>query len=122
MEWMLLPLRRFADFNGRSRRMEYWMFYLFVILFVVVAMVLGGLLAAVSDVLGTIFGLVAIVAYIALFIPSLAVAIRRMHDTDHSGWWILCPVVPLIFSLMEGTPGPNRFGEDPKGARPETFS
>lgn len=122
MEWMLLPLRRFADFNGRSRRMEYWMFYLFVILFVVVAMVLGGLLAAVSDVLGTIFGLVAIVAYIALFIPSLAVAIRRMHDTDHSGWWILCPVVPLIFSLMEGTPGPNRFGEDPKGARSETFS
>lgn len=123
MEWMLMPLKRYADFSGRSRRMEYWMFYLFIILFVIVAMLIGGLMAGLSETLGAIFGIVAIIAYIALFVPSLAVAIRRMHDTDHSGWWILCPIVPLIFALTPGTIGPNRFGDDPKGGiAGDTFS
>ena len=47
--------------------------------------------------------------------PALAVSIRRMHDQDRSGWWILCPIANIIFLFIDGTPGPNRFGPDPKG-------
>lgn len=125
MDWMLLPLKRYADFQGRSRRKEYWMFFLgYMIVFAVLA-ALGGILGAFDPagggVLGTIFiGLLVIFA-LALLVPSLAVQVRRFHDQDKSGWFVLLGLIPyvgglivFIFMLLEGTKGPNRFGDDPK--------
>ncbi|XZG68833.1 DUF805 domain-containing protein [Chitinibacteraceae bacterium HSL-7] len=115
MEWYLKALKQYADFNGRARRKEYWMFTLFYIL----AMIPLAALMAVSSTLGS----VALVVYIlAMVTPSLAVGVRRLHDTNRSGWWFLISFVPavgglifFIFTLMEGDKGENQFGADPKG-------
>ena len=140
MEWMLLPIKRYADFNGRSRRMEYWMFMLFQllvfavigILFAVVLGAMGGLTADPSSnpvfwIMIAIFGLL----YLAVFfIPGLAVTVRRWHDQDKTGWFILIfavlgaiPVVGflasianIVFMCLPGTVGPNKYGEDPMQA------
>jgi len=110
MEYMLMPLKRYADFQGRSRRKEYWMFFLFNIILAVVAGVLGNLIFGPGEGhwINNIISLV-------LLIPSIAVGVRRMHDLDKSGWFIIIPIYALILTLTDGTHGPNRFGEDPKG-------
>lgn len=129
MEWMLMPYRRYADFSGRSRRREYWMFVLFTFIVVAACMILmfaggmsldedgqaaPGLLFWVGTAVLAIWG-------IGSFIPSIAVQVRRFHDQDKSGWLILLGFIPylgglivLIFMCIEGTRGPNRFGADPK--------
>lgn len=132
MEWMLLPLRRYADFSGRSQRQEYWMFILFSALLYIAAVVLLLVLAAMSESYGKpgdrasgglIIGFALIVLlYLGLFIPTLAAQVRRLHDQDLSGWFALLGFIPnlgwfimLIFMCIDGTAGPNRFGPDPKG-------
>jgi uncharacterized membrane protein YhaH (DUF805 family) len=129
MQWMLLPYRRYFEFSGRSRRMEYWMFTLFGILVnAAITVVLGRTaytsmgsfvwfdtrLNAVGDVVSGLFALFNL-------IPSLAVLVRRLHDVDRSGWWLLLVFLPIlgwfalfIFTCLDGTRGPNRFGLDPK--------
>lgn len=129
MQWMLLPYRRYFEFSGRSRRMEYWMFTLFGILVnAAITVVLGRTaytsmgsfvwfdtrLNAVGDVVSGLFALFSL-------IPSLAVLVRRLHDVDRSGWWLLLVFLPIlgwfalfIFTCLDGTRGPNRFGLDPK--------
>ena len=111
MKWYLEVLKKYAVFNGRARRKEFWMFYLFNIIILVVLGLIEGFagIAPNSDqsVLGNIYQL-------AVLIPTIAVGVRRMHDTDHSGWWLLFPLVNLAFAASEGTQGDNRFGPDPK--------
>ena len=133
MDWMLMPLRRYADFSGRSRRKEYWMFTLFILLVYAVLgtlIAMGGLFSSMADpgatpqisAIGWIgIGLLGIFA-LGIFIPALAVIVRRLHDQDKSGWFILLQFIPyiggiiiLIFMCIEGTKGENRFGPDPKG-------
>ncbi|KKW91103.1 DUF805 domain-containing protein [Sphingobium chungbukense] len=133
MEWMLLPLRRYARFSGRARPKEYWMFVLFLLLgFFILSLVetMLGLTttdrwfqrgpwwasAGYSTRGGPLTGLFAL----AMLIPQLAVSVRRLHDTDRTGWWLLIVVFPfigsivlLIFLIMSGTRGANRFGPDP---------
>ncbi len=124
MEWALMPLRRYADFEGRSRRMEYWMFSLAVFaVSVVVEMLLfstGGFSHG-FNLLATLLVVPLVLFSLALFIPSLAVTVRRLHDQDKSGWFILLGLIPVIGGLvvlvlmcLGGTPGENRFGPDPK--------
>lgn len=109
MNWYLAVLKQYAVFSGRARRKEYWMFVLFnVIISFVLGLVLG--LAGAGDGGEVIINLFSL----AVLIPSIAVGVRRMHDTDHSGWWILLPIVNLIFACTEGSSGPNRFGPNPK--------
>ena len=111
MSWYLGVLKKYAVFEGRARRKEYWMFFLFNI---IIAMVLGaieGILGIAADSSASIFGSI---YQLAVFVPSLAVSVRRMHDTDHSGWWLLVPIVNLIFVLSDGTKGDNKYGPDPK--------
>jgi len=181
MEWMLMPIRRYFDFSGRSRRMEYWMWVVFqfligiafwILMFVVAGTAIfavgagmeskdPSMLAATGAGVGIgMFVLLGLYALVGLFllIPSLAVAVRRLHDTNRSGWWLLAPIgcecivlvatmlaagaavtdpqramVPglialiaglaamvlalilLVFMFLDGTPGPNRYGADPKG-------
>jgi len=166
MHWMLLPLKRYAEFSGRSRRKEYWLFFLGVLLlylalFALMLVLLGGaVLSAIqgngsSGSMGAVFGqsimgigviFLIVLLWWALLIPSLAVGVRRLHDIDRSGWWlmlgygpwiageVLAPavqsetlvdiltlgsmigfIVLLVFAVLPGTRGPNRFGPDPKG-------
>ena len=159
MEWMLMPYRRYADFSGRSRRKEYWMF---VLLNVLIAIVLEGLTFALGA--SAIFGLGAQPATALSFgpmfwiaaillgiwalvtiIPSLAVAVRRLHDRDMSGWYLLGFVIVIaiisrfgtfgrlltlvlevgyiVILALPGTVGPNKYGPDPLGQTdPEVFA
>lgn len=122
MEYMLLPLKRYADFSGRSRRKEYWMFALGYILLAIVisllAIATGGFGQGAPS--GPFFWLL-ILLVLALIIPSLAVQVRRFHDQDKSGWFVLLNFVPyvgglivLVFMCLDGTRGDNRFGPNPK--------
>ncbi|QIX61776.1 DUF805 domain-containing protein [Hymenobacter lutimineralis] len=121
MQYFLLGLKNFAKFSGRSRRKEYWMFVLFQLIFAIAAMLLDNLL-------GTTMGGVGGPGYIymaysfAMILPGLALAVRRMHDVNKSGLFLLVGLVPiiggiwiLILACTEGTRGPNQYGEDPKG-------
>lgn len=99
-------LKKYAVFEGRARRKEYWMFFLINVIISFVVGFVGGLIHL--PIIGTIYSL-------AVLVPSIAVGIRRMHDTDHSGWWLIVPIVDLVFACTDSTPGPNRFGENPKG-------
>jgi uncharacterized membrane protein YhaH (DUF805 family) len=168
---MLLPLKRYAEFSGRSRRKEYWMFVLGMVLFYTVLVILmvalmggailnaaGGLDAdgaaagagAGAGMMGAmlgggIIGIVILLSWLLLLIPSIAVGVRRLHDIDRTGWWLMLGygpyilsmilmmsgsvelaailnlvslvgfIVLLVFAVMPGTRGPNRFGPDPKG-------
>ena len=154
MYWMTLPLKRYFDFRGRSRRKEYWMFFLFLVLASEVLGIIDQTLGLTyggsgnttnsfrsdNGMLGSIFSLLT-------FIPIISVGVRRLHDTDRTGWWLVAPllgllgigvafaiglnwpgrmlalgVIPvvllgitlLVFLCTDGTPGPNRFGDDPK--------
>ena len=121
MSSMFLPLKRYADFQGRSGRKEYWMFLLFQIM-VSIAVNLVSFIGASMD-SGLVAGLAAVVAGVfglAMFIPGIAVSARRMHDIDKSGWQLLWSFLPLvgliiliIFMAKQGTTGPNRFGPAP---------
>ena len=111
---MLRPLSLYATFSGRARRAEYWQFsLLYVILNVVVTAIDAA--AMETGILPLLFGL-------AFFLPALAVTVRRLHDTNRSGWWILIVLIPLIGTIwyivlccFDSTPGENRFGPNPKG-------
>lgn len=132
--WVKLALSRYAEFSGRSRRKEYWYFVLFVFLGSIAASVLdvvlgtGGTFDGYSDrtawQLSTGFhssgGILTAIFALAMLIPSLAAAVRRLHDGDRSGWWLLIAFIPLIgtivllvFMILEGSRGSNRFGPDP---------
>ena len=108
-------LDKYADFHGRARRAEFWQFY------IIHALVMIGLVFT-SSVISPRFYIPVMFGY-SLFalVPCLAVTVRRLHDIDKSGWWILIKMVPiigqlifLIFLATEGTYGPNYYGEDPK--------
>lgn len=150
MEWMLLPLKRYAEFSGRSRRKEYWMY----VLFIIIVMLVVGMIEGALGLDGTVATYGPLSALIALgtFVPSLAVGVRRLHDTNRSGWWMLLGVVPyllsivlllsgslalaatmgivallcaialLVFMVLPGTNGPNQYGPDPKGPGEEVFA
>jgi uncharacterized membrane protein YhaH (DUF805 family) len=128
MEWMLMPLRRYAEFSGRSRRKEYWMFTLGVVIAVVVLSIVEGILGLAQTV-GP-YGPLSALLLVALIIPSIAVGIRRLHDTNRSGWWLLISLIPLVgglillyFYVLPGTTGPNDYGPDPLSANPsEVFA
>jgi uncharacterized membrane protein YhaH (DUF805 family) len=106
MKWFLLALNNYAGFKGRSRRKEYWYFTLFHFLFAIFFAFLSSLLQ--SEMIYNIYML-------ALVIPAIAVSIRRMHDINKSGWYILIPIYNLILACTAGTEGENKYGYDPKG-------
>ena len=129
MHWMFMPFRRFADFQGRSRRMEYWMFTLFNFVVMMALLFAGGMFGAIlgggdehaAEASGGVMAVLMVVYLLIVFIPSLAVQVRRFHDQDKSGWMVLLGLIPgvgglilIIFMCIEGTRGPNAYGEDPK--------
>ncbi len=143
LDWMLMPLRRYAEFSGRSRRKEFWSFFLLnMIVFAVIMGVRFGTgnfmeeMGAIDPanpfaIYGLMFsgvGLLMAVWWVATLVPNVAVTVRRLHDRDMSGWWylgfIIANFIPLlnlvagvaflVIALLPGTAGPNRFGPDPK--------
>lgn len=119
MDWMLLPLKRYADFSGRSRRKEYWMFQLFYILVIAVLTGLSFAIGGPND--PSILPLVLLGLFVlGTIVPAIALQVRRFHDQDKSGWFILLNFIPYIggivvfvFMVLPGTRGSNRFGLDP---------
>jgi len=114
MSWYLECLKKYAVFRGRARRKEYWMFILVntivLFAFTIIETVVRGYAAGRSgSVLAGLYN-------IAVVLPALAAGVRRMHDTNHSGWWLFVPIVNLVFACTEGEHGDNRFGPDPKAA------
>lgn len=144
MEWATLPLKKYAEFEGRSRRKEYWMY---VLLLIAVGLVIGTVegIVGLSGMVGP-YGPITALFLLGTLVPSLAVGVRRLHDTGRSGWWLLIGYGPfllsllltmagslqlamilsvlalvgfvalLVFMVMEGTRGPNQYGPDPKGS------
>lgn len=119
MKWFIKALKQFGDFKTRARRMEYWMYAVFHFLILAVAATLDYLLGMNFDPLpyGYLYG----IAALALFVPSLAVFVRRLHDVGKSGWYILLALIPLIGAIWllvllftDGQPGENKWGPNPK--------
>lgn len=126
MEWMILPLMRYADFEGRSRRLEYWMYTLLNMIIAalfVTALVTLAVASRDQEPTPAFFALLglAVIVYLALLVPGIAVTVRRLHDRNMSGWAYLMVFIPYIGSialfvimLLPGTQGPNDYGPDPK--------
>ncbi len=129
MNWYVEVLKQYVDFSGRARRTEYWIFTLFNVIIEIIlgfidrALGLGSFSSGTSG--GVAFsaslGLLGGLYSLAVLLPSLGVAVRRLHDTNRSGWWLLIGLIPvigtivlLVFFVLEGTRGPNRHGVDPK--------
>ncbi len=119
---MILPLKRYAQFEGRANRREYWMFQLFLLIVSTVLMVplIAGLVMQ-SDILGIASIILFVVFWLATFVPVIAVTVRRLHDCNQSGWMYLLAFVPfgglviLVFALLPGTPQQNVYGPVPAG-------
>ena len=110
--------KNYANFNGRASRSDYWWVYLFFIIIVFALLFLAGLMGRA----GGIISIILIIFYIGSIVPMIALACRRMHDSDKSGWFQLIPFYNLYLAIIKGTDGPNRFGEDPLGGTGDTFS
>jgi uncharacterized membrane protein YhaH (DUF805 family) len=113
MKWYLEVLKKYAVFSGRAHRREFWMFTLIDVIIVIVISVVEGLVGS--------FGIICLIYNLAVLIPCIAVTVRRLHDTDRNGWWILISLIPLIgaivllvFTVQDSKPGENRYGPNPK--------
>jgi uncharacterized membrane protein YhaH (DUF805 family) len=120
MNWYIKVLKQYADFNGRARRKEYWMFVLFNVIFSIATQLLDGILGLASFEEGN--GPINIIYTLALLVPSLAVAVRRMHDVGKSGWFILIPIYNFILAVTNGEEKDNEYGPDPKNPNNEIDS
>jgi uncharacterized membrane protein YhaH (DUF805 family) len=119
MNWYLVVLKKYAVFNGRARRKEYWYFFLFNILISIVLGVIDGMTGSFSPESG--MGLLSGIYMLAVLIPGIAVAVRRLHDTSRTGWWLLISLIPLIgaivlivFLVSDSKPEENQYGVNPK--------
>ena len=154
IDWAKRPVAKYADFTGRAPRAEYWWYTLGLIVVAIVLSIIESMLG-INRMIAGIYGPLTVLFWLATVVPSIAVGVRRLHDTDRSGWWMLLPIVPylaagvlggaaatgggglgaglgvaaifmfigficalvvLVFLVMPGTPGDNRFGPSPYGA------
>jgi len=119
MNWYLKVLKQYADFSGRARRKEYWMFVLFNMIFAIVAMILDNVLGIAMEGIGygPLYGLYVL----AMLIPGLAVGVRRLHDVGKSGWMFLIVLIPLVGAIWllvlfctDSQLENNKWGQNPK--------
>jgi uncharacterized membrane protein YhaH (DUF805 family) len=121
MNWYLEVLKKYAVFSGKARRKEYWFFVLFNII-IAFALTFIDFSTGLYDVEYEI-GFLSSLYSLAVLVPSIAVTIRRLHDTSRTGWWFLIAFVPiigvivlLVFMVFDSTPGDNQYGPNPKDA------
>lgn len=120
MNWFLVAFKKYAEFNGRARRKEYWMFWLFNYLITMLLFIveLSSGTFNFGNGIGPLTGLFGLI----MFLPSISVTVRRLHDVNKSGWFILISLIPIIGGIWlfiklvtNSTPGTNKYGENPKG-------
>ena len=130
MEYFLKVVRdNYSNFNGRAQRKEYWMFFLFYMIFVIVAIVADNILGTAFTIgegdyaMSIGYGWIYVLFMLALFIPTIAVMVRRLHDVGKSGWWWLINFIPLIgviwflvLMCTDSNPGDNKYGPSPKAS------
>jgi uncharacterized membrane protein YhaH (DUF805 family) len=114
MNWYLDVLKKYAVFEGRAGRQEFWMFVLFHLIAIVVLAIIGSIIRT---------QIILYIYYLATLIPYLALGVRRLHDTGRSGWWWLISFIPfggfvlLFFFIIDSQPGTNKYGPNPKGVQ-----
>ncbi len=115
MNWYIDVLKKYAVFSGRARRKEFWMFYLFYLIIVVVLGIVEWMIGIPAILTG--------IYTLALIVPTIAVTVRRLHDTGRSGWWwfiwllpVIGGIVLLVFLVLDSQPGDNEYGANPKAA------
>ena len=115
----------YTNFRDRTPRSGFWWWFLFTQIVNIVAQVLMGVFAAMGQTAALIGAIIVLVVILGLLIPGIAVSVRRLHDLDKSGWWLLICLIPLVGAIIlivwfctKGTEGPNRFGTDPLAATP----
>ena len=116
MSWYLTVLKKYAVFSGRARRKEYWMFVLFNFIIIFVLLTIEGFAGGP--------GFLYVLFVLAVLIPSIAVSVRRLHDINRSGWWLLTCLIPILglvvlfpFMRQDSQPGENQYGPNPKADR-----
>lgn len=122
MNWFLVALKKYAVMSGRARRKEYWFFILFSSLISLIFPIFYGIFNSINpSELNNIIIYMWTIYMILMIVPNFTVTIRRLHDTNHSAWWLFLYLIPFagalvifIFMVIDGDKGPNRFGEDPK--------
>jgi uncharacterized membrane protein YhaH (DUF805 family) len=130
MDYYTGVFKKYADFSGRARRKEYWMFALINVIVSIIIGIIDGVLGTRmefgSGMSGGI-GILGLIYTIVILVPSLALMVRRLHDTNRSGLWLFIVLIPflgalvmLVFSLMDSTPGSNKYGPNPKGVQAES--
>ena len=119
MNWYLKVLKQYADFSGRARRSEYWYFALFNMIFAICAMILDNVLGIALEGIG--YGPLYLLYVLAMFIPGVAVLVRRLHDVGKSGWMYFIVLIPIIGAIWlivllftESQEGENKWGPNPK--------
>lgn len=120
MNWYIDAWKNYANFQGRARRKAYWMFALFNIIAIILLGVIEGVIGIRAH---SGYGILSGLYSLAIILPGLAVAVRRLHDTGRSGWWLLIglvplvgPIVLLVFCVQDSQQGTNQYGPNPKGA------
>jgi uncharacterized membrane protein YhaH (DUF805 family) len=123
-------LSKYVTWKGRASRSEFWFFFLFAFLCMIVASIIDGILGTTVRTVnpltgleqGASYGYVYIIVALGLFLPNIAVMVRRLHDTGRSGWWYWIALIPLVGIILlivwfatKGTTGSNEYGEDPLG-------
>ncbi|MCX6751356.1 MAG: DUF805 domain-containing protein [Candidatus Nomurabacteria bacterium] len=124
MNYYFSVLKKYAVFNGRARRAEYWYFVLFNAIVSIILGILGKAIGVFNVTIGTVgseMNILSIIYGLAVFLPGLAVCVRRLHDTGKSGWMVLINLIPLIgqiwilvLIIKDSTPGENEYGSNPK--------
>lgn len=119
MNWYLKCWKQYADFSGRARRKEYWIFSLINYIIIFFLYILQ--IVMIESTLWLIFPIIFFLYAVAVFLPGLAVNIRRLHDIGKSGWWYLIYLIPIIGTIwltvlmcLDSEPGENQWGENPK--------
>ncbi|MGR5206867.1 MULTISPECIES: DUF805 domain-containing protein [Vibrio] len=118
-DWYLGVIRNYTGFSGRARRQEYWYFTLVNILVNLVMNIIDRIMGNVFQIEN--FGLFGVLYALFILIPSLAVTVRRLHDTDRTGWWVFIAIIPIIgflvmlyFLVQDSEEGTNQYGDNPK--------
>jgi uncharacterized membrane protein YhaH (DUF805 family) len=120
MNWYLSVLKKYAVFTGRASRSEFWWYVLFNLIITVVLSTIDRMTGTMSD---SGYGLLSGLYALAVVLPTIGVAIRRLHDTSRTGWWLLIGLIPIVgfivlivFYCIDSDPGDNQYGPNPKGA------
>ena len=120
MNWYVAVLKKYAVFSGRARRKEYW---IFVLINIIISIVLSIIDSVAGTRIGMGLGVLTTIYALAVLIPGIAVGVRRLHDTNRTGWWLLIALVPLIgaivlivFMALDSQPNENKYGPNPKAA------